>query len=74
MYTVADDVLQCAKWHREQHHSSKIIEDCIFWGLYESKYGESIPMALIWSSNEEIDSELAKQAKMIVNQIYEGAI
>lgn len=31
-------------------------------------------MGLIWADNEDIDSELAKQAKMITNQLYEGGI
>lgn len=74
MYNIADDVLKCAKWHKAQHHSREVIVDCIFWGLYESKYGESIPLALIWSSNEELDVELAQQAEMIANQIFEGGM
>ena len=74
MYTVADDVLKCAKWHKAQHHSRQIIEDCLFWGLYESKYGESIPLALIWSSNKELDTELAQQAKELAGKIIEGGM
>ena len=72
MYTVADDVLKCAIWHKAQHHSREMIESCLFWGLYENKYKESIPLALIWSNNEVIDSELARQAKEIANKIYGG--
>ena len=72
MYAIADDVLECAKWHREQHHSREMVVDCIFWGLYESKYGRSMHMALIWADNKDVDAELAQQAEMIANQIYEG--
>jgi hypothetical protein len=72
MYNVADDVLKCAKWHKANHHSRQTVVDCIFYGLYESKYGKSISMAEIWADNKDIDAELAQQAKMIANQIYEG--
>ena len=74
MYTVSDDVLKCAKWHRANHHSRQTVVDCLFYGLYESKYEEPIPLALIWADNKDMDAELSEQAEMIANQIYEGGI
>lgn len=74
MYNVADDVLKCAKWHRENHHSRQTVVDCLFYGLYERKYRTPIPLALIWNDNKDIDVELSQQAEMIANQIYEGGI
>lgn len=74
MYNVAEDVLNCAKWHKENHHSRQTIVDCIFWGLYESKYKKSLHMALIWADNKDVDAELAQQAEAIADKIYEGGI
>ena len=74
MYPIADDIMECAKWHKENHHSRQSLVDCLFWGLYESKYKESIPLALIWAKNEEIDTELAQLAEEMADKIYEGGI
>jgi hypothetical protein len=74
MYSIADDVLECAKWHKEHHHSRQTIVDCLFYGLYESKHKESIPLALIWADNKSIDAELAKQAEELADNLYEGGI
>ena len=71
MYQVAEDVLSQAKWHKANHHSREMIVDCIFWGLFESKYGRSMHMAEVWNDNKELDAELAQQAEEIVNKMYE---
>ena len=74
LYNIADDVLNCAKWHREQHHSRETIVDCIFYGLYESKHNESIPLALIWLEGRDIDAELSELAEMVTNDIFSGKV
>lgn len=71
MNPIADDVLKCAKWHKENHHSRQTVVDCIFYGLYERKYGQSIPLVMIWNDNCSIDAELAKQAEIMTDKIYE---
>lgn len=70
-HNIAEDVMKCAKWHRENHHSRQTVVDCLFYGLYESKYGKSIPLAEMWNDNKDIDVELSQWAEEIANSLYE---
>ena len=71
MYTVSDDVLQYAKWHKENYHSRQTVVNCLFTNLYLNKYKE---LALLWAKNEEIDAELTQLAEEMADKIYKGEI